>query len=64
AVTTMHHTLPMAQCSGYDGYHKITRANNVERGCCLDWSPQSDPVLASSPSLRQLAVVRKSPLKL
>ncbi|KAG8299362.1 hypothetical protein J6590_102941 [Homalodisca vitripennis] len=26
----------MAQCSGYNGYRKITRSNNGERGCCLD----------------------------
>ncbi|KAG8316563.1 hypothetical protein J6590_047704 [Homalodisca vitripennis] len=34
--------LPMAQCSGYNGYCKMTGLSNVERGCCLD-------VLASSP---------------
>ncbi|KAG8262464.1 hypothetical protein J6590_052109 [Homalodisca vitripennis] len=27
---------PMAQCSGYNGYRKIARSSNVERGCCLD----------------------------
>ncbi|KAG8270042.1 hypothetical protein J6590_093868 [Homalodisca vitripennis] len=27
---------PMAQCSGYGGYRKITRSSNAERGCCLD----------------------------
>ncbi|KAG8295762.1 hypothetical protein J6590_073121 [Homalodisca vitripennis] len=46
----------MAQCSGYNGYRKITGSNNVERGCWLD------PVLASSPPTRPLVVVRKSPL--
>ncbi|KAG8253362.1 hypothetical protein J6590_035355 [Homalodisca vitripennis] len=40
--------LPKAQCSGYNGYRKITRSSNVERGCCLDGRPLSDPVHAGS----------------
>ncbi|KAG8285479.1 hypothetical protein J6590_079262 [Homalodisca vitripennis] len=32
----MDEFLPMAQCSGYGGYRKITRSSNVERGRCLD----------------------------
>ncbi|KAG8262446.1 hypothetical protein J6590_052091 [Homalodisca vitripennis] len=46
-------------CSGYDGYREITESSNVERGCCLDGWPLSDPVLASSPPARPLVVVRK-----
>ncbi|KAG8314297.1 hypothetical protein J6590_096038 [Homalodisca vitripennis] len=42
----------MAQCSGYNGYRKITASSNVERGCCLDCQPLSDPVLASRPHWR------------
>ncbi|KAG8286283.1 hypothetical protein J6590_063957 [Homalodisca vitripennis] len=37
----------MAQYSGYNGYRKITRSSNVERGSCWD--------------ARLLVVVRKSP---
>ncbi|KAG8248519.1 hypothetical protein J6590_038222 [Homalodisca vitripennis] len=42
--------LPMVQCSGYSDYREITRSSNVERGCCLDGWPLSDPVLASKPA--------------
>ncbi|KAG8272604.1 hypothetical protein J6590_037898 [Homalodisca vitripennis] len=28
--------MPMAQCSGYNGYRKITKSSNVERGYYLD----------------------------
>ncbi|KAG8315409.1 hypothetical protein J6590_071577 [Homalodisca vitripennis] len=38
-----------AQCSGYKSSHKIIKASNVYRGCCLDGWPLSDHVLASSP---------------
>ncbi|KAG8302335.1 hypothetical protein J6590_034648 [Homalodisca vitripennis] len=26
----------MARCSEYNGYRKITKSSNIERGCCLD----------------------------
>ncbi|KAG8274362.1 hypothetical protein J6590_004388 [Homalodisca vitripennis] len=46
----------------YLGYRKIAESSNVERGCCLDEWPLSDPALASRPPARPLVVVRKSPL--
>ncbi|KAG8305426.1 hypothetical protein J6590_070249 [Homalodisca vitripennis] len=53
----------MAQCSGYSAYCMITGSINVERGCCLDGWPLSDPVLTSISPARPLVVVRKSPLR-
>ncbi|KAG8249574.1 hypothetical protein J6590_017558, partial [Homalodisca vitripennis] len=54
--------LPMAQCSEYNSYRKITGPSKVECGCCLDGRPLSDPALTSSPPARPFVVVRNSPL--